>query len=64
MKRVNKWRYLWIVQSHYGNQWDDETAEENYKEARQRVKEYRDNCDAPIRLIHRRELNPDYQKEG
>ena len=57
MKRQNKYRYLWIVQGHYGHGWEDLTASEDYKEARANLREYHENEPGPHRLIHRRELN-------
>ncbi len=57
MKRTNKWCYLWIVQGHYGYGWEDLTAAENYTEARDNLRDYRENEPSPHRLIRRRELN-------
>jgi len=63
MMKVNKWLYLWIVQGHYGNQygWEDITASENYRSARDNLKDYRANEPGVAhRMIQRRELNPEY----
>jgi hypothetical protein len=57
-KRVAKTKLLWIVQGNYGygQGWEDVTAEENSKEARDRIREYRENeRGVPFRLIRRRE---------
>ena len=59
----NKWLYLWVVQGHYGSQygWEDLTAEEEHREARERIKEYRENEPSSAhRMIQRRELNSAY----
>lgn len=64
MKKVNKYLYLWIVQGNYGDLygWEDLTAEDTYKEARMQLKAYRENePEYRHRLIHRRELNPEYK---
>lgn len=56
--KKNKYQYLWIVQGHYGQGWEDENAETNHKDARRSVREYRVNMpEYPHRLIRRRELN-------
>mgnify|MGYP001351484967 CR=1 FL=1 len=43
--RARKTRDVWVVQGNYGygHGWEDVTAEETWKEIRQRVKEYREN---------------------
>ena len=59
----NKWLYLWVVQGHYGSQygWEDLCASENYREARDNLKDYRENeSGSAHRLIQRRELNSKY----
>ncbi len=53
--RKNKYVYLWVVQGHYGQGWEDLTQSEVRREARDNVRDYRDNDSAPIRLIQRRE---------
>lgn len=60
MKRQNKWSIEHIVQGHYGTGygWEDETAEDTRKEARERLREYRENMPQYAhRLIRRRVLN-------
>lgn len=46
---------LYVVQGNYGHGWEDLTAEETWREASARLKEYRDNEPGPHRLIKRRE---------
>ena len=63
MPRINKYLYLWVVQSYYGDLygWEDVTAEDTYTEGRARLREYRENePQYPHRMIHRREPNPKY----
>jgi hypothetical protein len=45
----------WEVQGNYGQGWECVTAEETYKEAKARIKEYRDNEHVPFRLKFKRE---------
>ena len=67
MPRVNKYVYIWVVQGNYGygHGWEDLTAEEKYSEGRARLREYRENePGTSLRLIHRRELNPEAVKSA
>ena len=57
MKKQNKFVYLFVVQGFYGYGWEDLTTSENYAEARNSLKDYRNNEPGPHRLIKRRELN-------
>lgn len=62
-KRINKYEYNWIVQQWTGRQygWEDVYTGEDRKDARARLREYRENQpEYPARMIQRRELNPDY----
>lgn len=34
---------VWIVQGNYGQGWEDVTSSESYKEARQDLKDYKEN---------------------
>ena len=56
---MNKYQYVKVIQSFYSTYgWEDVTEETTYKEARQRLKEYRENePQTPHRLINRRVLN-------
>lgn len=50
-----KTRDEWNVQGSYGCGWEDVTAEDSYREARARLREYRENQPQyPHRLIKRR----------
>ena len=62
-KRINKWLYEIVLQSYYpGAGWSDECGCSDWAEARTHRKEYRENCPGlPIRIINRREPNPEYQ---
>jgi len=56
---MNKFVYLHVVQGYYGTYgWEDLTQSEVRKEARDNLREYRENePGTPHRLIQRRELN-------
>jgi hypothetical protein len=57
-KRAAKTQIMWVVQGNYGHGhgWEDVTAEENRKEAKERLREYRENeRGVPFRAIRRRE---------
>jgi hypothetical protein len=55
-KRKNKYEYLFVVQGNYGYGWEDLISSEDYREARARLKDYRDNEKKySHRLIQRRE---------
>ena len=43
--KQNKYRYLYVLQGHYGYGWEDLTASEDYKEIKQNLKDYRENVD-------------------
>lgn len=45
----------WEVQGNYGHGWECVTAETTYKEAKERLKEYRENEGGPFRLKLKRE---------
>lgn len=59
MSRTNKYAYIYVLQGNYGygDGWEDLTAEESYREIRNRLKEYRENEGGNYRIIQRRELN-------
>ncbi len=53
---MNKYLYLHVVQGHYGFGWEDVTQSEDYREARNDLKAYRENePQYAHRLIQRRE---------
>ena len=57
-KRVPKTQVIFVVQGNYGygHGWEDVTAETTRAEAKQRLREYRENEQGvPFRLIRRRE---------
>ena len=60
MKRKNKYLYLWVIQGWYGSQygWEDVDQSENWRDARDSLKSYRENeTNYSHRMIQRRELN-------
>jgi hypothetical protein len=58
MKRPTKYVYLWIVQGDYGygHGWEDLAASEDWREARDSLRDYRENEGGRLRMIQRREL--------
>lgn len=57
--RILKWRKEYIVQGSYGygHGWEDENAEETYREGLRSLREYRANGPGIYRLITRRVRN-------
>jgi len=53
-KRVPKTKEVFVVQGNYGQGWEDVTEEDNYFEAKKRLKEYNENESYPHRRITRR----------
>lgn len=50
-----KTRDRWDIMTNYGYGWDCECSEYSYKEARQTLKEYRENIAGAVRLEKHRE---------
>jgi hypothetical protein len=62
--KTNKYLYLYVVQGYYTKSygWEDITQSENYIEARNDIRAYRENERGYMfRMIHRRELNPEWE---
>ena len=59
-KRLTKYIYAYVVQGNYGYGWDDLTMTDDYAEARADYRAYRDNENAPHRIIQRRVLREDW----
>lgn len=55
LARQPKTELVHIVQGNYGHGWEDLTASTDYKEARDNLRDYRQNEPGPHRLIKRRE---------
>ena len=57
MGYIRKTKDIWEIQGYYGHEygWECVTTEETRQEARQRLKEYRDNERYPFRLVKKRE---------
>ena len=60
--RVNKWLYGWKIYVNYGQGWEYEVFELTWKDAKQRLKEYHQNCPYPVKASKGRELNPEWQR--
>jgi uncharacterized protein YjlB len=57
-KKRRKWKEEFTVQGNYGQGWEDVTSEDTYSEARERLREYRENeINYPHRIVTRRVLN-------
>lgn len=54
LAREPKTEIAHVIQCYYAHGWEDVCEESEYKEARARLKEYRDNHAYPSRLIKRR----------
>lgn len=54
LARRPKTELLYVVQGNYGHGWEDLTASADHKEARDNLRDYRQNEPGPHRLIKRR----------
>lgn len=57
MPKKNKYIYGYEIQGNYGQGWEGESFETALSEAKQRLKEYRENSPYPSRLVCKRYLN-------
>jgi len=55
MAYVRKTKDVYNIVTNYGYGWEVECSEETYKEAKQRLKEYRENTSAQVKLEKKRE---------
>ena len=55
MAYIRKTVDRWDIETNWGYGWETECSEYTRAEARQRLKEYRENCACPVRLVCRRE---------
>jgi hypothetical protein len=54
---MRKYNYVFVIQGYYCHGWEDETEEDTRKEARQQLRDYRENMpEYPHRMIQRRVL--------
>jgi hypothetical protein len=63
MTRINKFLYGWKLYVNYGQGWEYETFEDNFKSYKENKRLYRENCPYPQKWKEGRETNP-YYKEG
>jgi len=57
MARKRKWRNYFVLKGNYGYGYEDLTAEDTYKEIRQRYKDYAENEPrTPLKIVRRKEL--------
>lgn len=60
-KKINKFIYGYKISVNYGQGYEYECFETSFREARERIKEYRSNAPQyPVKLSQGREINPDY----
>lgn len=59
MAYVRKTVDRWDIETNYGYGWETECSEYTWAEAKQRLREYRENIRGSVRLVKRRE-----KKEG
>lgn len=55
---------VWIIKANhrYGDGWEDETAETSYKEAKLRLKEYRENTpEGDYKIVKKRVKKEDFE---
>jgi len=57
MAYTRKTKDIYNIVTNYGYGWEVECTEETYEEAKQRLKEYRENTNAQIKLEKKR-VNP------
>lgn len=55
MAYQRKTKDVYNIVTNYGYGWEVECTEETYKEAKQRLKEYRENTSAQVKLKKKRE---------
>lgn len=55
MTYERKTKDIYNIVTNYGYGWEVECTEDTYKEAKQRLKEYRENTNAQVKLEKKRE---------
>lgn len=55
--KINKYRYLYVLQGFYSRGWADLTQSEDYTEIREDHRDYKRNEAGQYRIISRRVLN-------
>lgn len=61
-KKINKYLYGWKLYVNYGQGWEYEVFCPNRKEMIADRKDYRENCEYPIKISRGRESNPEFEK--
>jgi len=59
--KTNKYLYGWKCYVNYGQGWEYETFEDNWKDYKENRKAYRENCQYPVKWSAGRELNPEWE---
>jgi hypothetical protein len=60
--RIPKYLYGWKLSVNYGQGFEYETFEENFKSYKENARLYRENCQYPQRWTRGREENPLYRE--
>lgn len=63
MKKVNKYLYGWKLWVNYGQGWEYETFEDNFKSYKENKRLYRENCSYPQKWTQGREFNPEFKEK-
>jgi len=59
--KTNKYLYGWKLKVNYGQGWEYETFEDNFKSYKENKRLYRENCPYPQKWVRARETNPEYK---
>jgi hypothetical protein len=55
MPYLRKTRDVFVIQGNYGHGWEDENEEDNRKDGKRSLREYRENGPGSYRMVHRLE---------
>lgn len=54
---------VWHLMVNYGQGWEHELTEDSWREMRDRLREYRENCPQyPVKAVRKHELKPQYSE--
>jgi len=63
--KVNKYLYYYVLQGNYGSYGFEDLCAGTWREVRDNRKDYRENePGTPLRVIHRRERNPEFSLDS
>jgi hypothetical protein len=58
MAYTRKTKDVWYILVNYGHGWEHETTEDTWKEAKDQIRCYRENCSYPVKARKTRETIP------